>query len=125
VAGKDSVTMVLPTEFSETATNGQLLSPAMKITEQADADVYFERLVRHGMRLDPELSRETAEENLRSNLGYWAGYCDHETRLRVERLFRCEHPIFGDAKKGPPTPQEAFDHGVRVATERMAAKDSG
>jgi len=117
--------MELPTEFADTATNGQLLGPAMKITEQADADVYFERLVQHGMRLDPELSRETAEENLRSSLGYWAGYYGHETRLRVERLFRCEHPIFGDAKKGAPTPQEAFDHGVRVGAERMAAKDPG
>ena len=102
-------------EFQDNASWGELLGPAMAITDQAEADVYFEKLVKFGMRKDGEISREDAEGNLRSSLGYYAGYYRQETRLRVECLFKCEHPVFGDAQKGVPTPQEAFDKGVELA----------
>ncbi|TXH09637.1 MAG: hypothetical protein E6R03_16465 [Hyphomicrobiaceae bacterium] len=47
-----------------------------------------------------------------SALGF-AGYYDSETRERVERLFKCEHPIFGAiATKGQPTAELAFALGV-------------
>lgn len=85
--------------------------PAMKITDQAEADAYFEELVKHCMLLDKTM--EEAEKIERSNLGYYAGYCDDATRERVERLFSCEHPIFGKIKdNGPPTQREAFMSGL-------------
>lgn len=111
-------------------TIGQKYEPAMKITDQADADAYFERCVEHCMRL---LAREgeTAASELRAkaenierqNLGYFAGYYDAATRARVERLFQCAHPFFGAiAERGAPTADEAFELGKRVGAETKESR---
>lgn len=98
-------------------TLGDKYGPAMKITDQAEADAYFERCVAHTMGFGR--SREEAEATEKANLGYYAGYYGNETRARVERLFRCAHPVFGAiAKVGAPTPEEAFQMGVDMATKR-------
>ena len=94
-------------------TTGDKYKPAMKIVTREEADAYFERLVQHTMSFDN--TREEAEEIERQNLGYWAGYYDNKTRLRVEDLFRCKHPVFGQASEGVPTPEEAFEAGVQMA----------
>lgn len=56
----------------------------MTITDQADADRYFEHLVQGTMSLGK--TREEAEriERERSNLSYYAGHHLDETRERVE-----------------------------------------
>ncbi|HUV67148.1 MAG TPA: hypothetical protein VMW24_24885 [Sedimentisphaerales bacterium] len=90
-------------------TMGEKYRPAMKITDQEEADAYFESCVEHTMNWGR--TREKAEEVEKGNLGYYAGYYDHETRVRVERLFRCAHPVFGKASAGVPTPEEAFKMG--------------
>lgn len=95
--------------------------PAMEITDQAEADAYFEKCVRHSMSFD--LSRDVAENTERSNLGYWAGYYSHETRKRVERLFRCTHPIFGKAEADPPDPDHLLELGKTIG--RISRKDGG
>lgn len=88
-------------EFPEKITIGDKYGPAMQITDQAEADAYFEKCVRHMMRYRP-CARDEAERIERMNLGYFAGYYDSETRERVERLFRCSHPVFGSiAERGP------------------------
>ena len=88
--------------------------PAMAISDQAEADPYFERLVQHTFGT----TREEAETIERANLGYWAGYYDHATCERVERLFRCEHSLFGSiAEKGPPTFAQALALGERLERE--------
>jgi hypothetical protein len=88
---------------------------AMKITTQKDADKYFELLVQWHMA-KTQSSRIESEALQKSNLGYFAGYYDNETRERVERLFKCEHPVFGKiAKKGPPTPEQALQMGIELA----------
>jgi hypothetical protein len=83
-------------------TNGEKYGPAMEIIDQAAADEYFERLVEHLLANSEVRNRAEAEQIERSNLGYYAGYYSNETRERVERLFRCGHPIFGAiaAKEG-------------------------
>jgi hypothetical protein len=92
-------------------TYGDKYDPAMSITDQAEADLYFNACVEHTMRVRPA-DRAEAERIERSNLGYWAGYYNNATRKRVERLFRCAHPIFGlIAEKGAPTPEEALEIG--------------
>jgi hypothetical protein len=97
--------------FPPCITTGQKYGPAMKLTDQAEASAYFERCVAHNMSFGH--SRQEAEQIERSNLGYWAGYYDHETRARVENLFSCKHPIFGAiAEVGAPTPEEAFQAGI-------------
>lgn len=92
---------------------GDKYGPAMTMTDQAEADAYFERLVQHGMEWGNE--RAEAERIERSNLGYYAGYFSHETRERVERLFRCAHPVFGSAaENGAPSPDQALKAGLEM-----------
>jgi hypothetical protein len=94
---------------------------AMEMDSQEEADEYFLALVEYNMKAG--VDREEAEKVARDNLGYWAGYYDDETRQRVERLFRCSHPIFGSIEKnGPPTPEAAFLAGMRMGEK--AKKES-
>ncbi len=99
--------------FPDKVTIGDLYCPAMDITDQAEADTYLEALVERNMRFGT-ISRFAAEKIERDNLGYFAWHHDVETRLRIERLFRCAHPIFGPASKGRPTADEALEAGVRA-----------
>jgi len=87
----------------------------MEVQTEEEAAAYFEELVQRNMSVWGH-PREEAESIERRNLGYFAGYYGHETRLRVERLFRCSHPVFGKASHGAPTPDEAFEAGKRLAT---------
>lgn len=99
-------------------TIGEKYGPAMEIKDQASADRYFEELVKHSMQFFGT-KREEAEKVERHNLGYFAGYFDNETRERVERLFKCAHPILGPiAKTGPLTADQAFNAGKAWAKKR-------
>lgn len=92
---------------------------AMQITSQREADEYFEELVKAMMKAGRKSRQETVKIQ-RSNLAYFAGYYDNETRRRVEKLFKCKHPIFGSiAKKGPPTNEQVFEMGKKMG-ERTA-----
>ena len=99
-------------EFRDKMTIGEKYDPAMKITDPEEAKRYFELAVEHTMSRGR--SRKEAIEIEKSNLGYYAGYCSNETRLRVEKLFCCQHPVFGAASQGIPTPKEAFEMGVEL-----------
>ena len=79
--------------FDDRVTIGEKYKLGMTITNQSDADLYFESCVEHTMRFGK--SREEAENIERQNLGYFAGYYDSTTRERVERLFSCAHPVNG------------------------------
>jgi len=106
-------------EGKEVLTHGDCFHPAMKITEQEDADQYFKEYVAHiqgHLNKEPNKDGMTAEQIARVNLGYFAGYYDNETRIRVERLFSCSHPIFGNAKNGTPTAEEAFAVGAKMGS---------
>lgn len=74
-------------------TIGGKYGPAMKIADQGEADRYFEQCVAHTMSFGK--TRAEAESIERQNFGYYAGYYSDETRERVERLFRCAHPVLG------------------------------
>jgi len=91
---------------------GDKYDPATKIADEAAADAYFARCVEHTMRV-AGVGQDEAVSIEKANLGYWAGYYDNETRARVERLFRCAHPIFGAiAERGPPSPAECLAAGL-------------
>lgn len=100
-------------------TFGDKYGPAMEITDQDEADAYFELCVEHTMSWGR--TREEAEQIEKENLGYYAGYCDHETRIRVERLFNCMHPFLGRASISVPTAEEAFKMGQERAKEEQDA----
>lgn len=110
--------------FPKDATFKDLLGPAMEITDQDEADRYFDALVRYNVEVWGKSPEESASIQ-RSNLGYYAGYYDSETRAPVERLFHCAHPVFGAvAERGVPTAEEAFEAGRRLAAGKPHA-DNG
>lgn len=97
--------------------------PAMELETQEEADAYFERLIQYD--LERGKTRAEAEKLERTNLGYYAGYYSHETRERVERLFKCVHPVFGSiAEKGPPTFDEALQKGITLGKRQRAVLDA-
>lgn len=100
-------------------TAGERYNPAMKITDQAEANEYFERLVQNAMTRQG-IDREAAERQERGNLGYYAGYHSAETRERVERLFGCQHPVFGSIRtNGTFTPKMAEIAGRKEAIKTL------
>ncbi len=95
-------------------TIGDKYKPTLEITDQSEADRYFEECVKHCMSFGAD--RHEAEKIERANIGYFAGYGSSENRERVERLFHCAHPIFGAiAEHGAPSPDAAMMAGVRAA----------
>lgn len=96
--------------------HGELTADAMLVTTQAEADALFEKLVeaarQSSERVGVAPSREQLEQIVREHLGYHAGYYPWEVRERVERLFRCEHPVFGSIANGPPTFEQALAAGI-------------
>lgn len=108
--------------FPERMTVGDKYGPAMVITEQTEANEYFEACVEHTMRVCSEVMRADdpraeAERIERINLGYYAGYYGTETRVRVEILFGAKHPIFGSSIDNEPVSAEkAFELGKQWAT---------
>lgn len=90
--------------IKDNATIGEKYGPAMEITDQAEADAYFEELVQHNMA-NSSHSRLKAEDIEKQNLGYFSGYYDQAVMERVQELFKCVHPIFG-VMLIPRTPKE-------------------
>jgi hypothetical protein len=105
-------------ERGERMSPGEKYFPAMEITDQATADRYFLACLQHHLMIsEPGISAAKAAEIERSELGYWAGYCSKETRLRVEELFHCEHPILGKAKDRDWTFKELLQAGMDYAAK--------
>lgn len=103
-------------ENKTTLTYSECLSPAMGITDQADADQYKAAYIKFQSQFSNE--KYTPEQVVNINLGYYAGYYSDEVRARVERLFHCSHPIFGSIKdNGAPTNEQAFNAGLKAAQQ--------
>lgn len=103
--------------MKQNITIGEKYGPAMEIKSPEEAAEYFEQCVQHTMSYGR--SRDEAEKIERQNLGYYAGYYDDATRERVERLFSCAHPVFGQiAIVGAPTPEQAFNAGLKAGSRQ-------
>lgn len=89
--------------------------PAMRITDQQEADAYFKECVQHQLRINLGLTPDIAEDIERQNLGYWAGYGTLETRARIERLFKAFHPILPSTDNPQPNQAEIMKKGFRWA----------
>lgn len=103
-------------ELPENLTIRETGDPAMEILIKEDAEWYFEKLVQRSIKYFGQ-SRDEATNIQKGNLGYYSGYYDTETMIRVQKLFDCAHPVFGKAKDGLPTPEEAFEAGKKWAKE--------
>lgn len=102
----------------------QLYAPAMEVRTHEEAEAMLKHIVKEILRESPYLTERRALLVARTNLGYYAGYYNDETRERVERLFSCEHPIFGRySEKGSPTPEEAFKMGLDWAQKDRTEKE--
>lgn len=96
------------------STIGDLYGPAMEITTQERANRYLENLVDYIQRHSPEpASREETMAGARMSIAYYAGYHGSEVRERVERLFRCHHPILGPVSQQIATP-DLLEIGRRI-----------
>jgi hypothetical protein len=82
-------------ELPSQITIGEKYGPAMKVKTEAEAREYFEACVRHNMAASNH-TREQAERIERVNISYFAGYFNHATQARVEKLYGAAHPIFGN-----------------------------
>ena len=104
-------------------TYGEAYDPVITITTVEEADEYLEALVERDIKYFGK-SRDESLRLERSNLGYWAGYCDDDTRRRVERLFNCAHPVFGAISEGIPTPspKEAFSAGLELGKRLFSSQ---
>ncbi len=81
----------------EIMTYHESLRPAMQITEQDDADQYFNHYVEYMRRQLPALTvlkrGMDAEQVCRMNLNYFCRYYDEETQDRVMMLFDCRYSL--------------------------------
>ncbi len=70
-------------------------------------------------------TEEDLDKAVRQNLAYMAGYCGTDVRERIEKLFKCEHPVFGSiAEMGVPTSRESFMCGYyNVTLKELRAGD--
>lgn len=92
----------------------ELYDPAMEVETVEEAAACFKRI--QDLQTADGVPPEISEKVIKGNLAYWADYGSGERRERIERLYDCEHPIFGSIKEmGSPTTKEAFDLGTNRA----------
>jgi len=93
-------------------TMGEIFDAAIDVRDQDEAGAFLAAYVASGLDID----------TARSNLGYFAGYYSEGVRVRVAKLYKATHPVFGD--KVVPTPEEAFAAGGRAFEAAMKKKPS-
>ena len=99
------------------------LSAALDAHTQAQADAALAALVDQVLQAS-NLERPTAEAWVRRDIAYATGRYDHATRRRVEKLYKCAHPLFGAIEaNAPPTPEQASTMGRELAERRLSADE--
>ena len=95
-------------------TYGEQFTAALACTTPAEAEAWIEKEVEHYVQFHGKSVAE-AVQIIKSNIGYMAGYYDHETAQKIHRLFHAVHPIFGTADYHETvSPKEAFDLGRKL-----------
>tara|TARA_B100000614_G_scaffold262909_1_gene300545 strand:+ start:104394 stop:104810 length:417 start_codon:yes stop_codon:yes gene_type:complete len=110
-----------PDWTKDTLTNGETLGPAMEIETEDEARQYLDNyvdwmVVKHGM------SRVEALNVAKQNIGYYSGYYGVDTQRRVERVFKCVHPIFGSTSGEQMSVQEILEQGRKMGEESKKGK---
>lgn len=106
-----------------------LYENAIEAKSHIEAKKIVQHLVFKFQTRNKGFSNEDATANIKSRIGYYAGYFDESVRRRVEALYDTEHPMFGRLEKmGMPTSDEAFQCGYRqthlsvIRTEKLQQK---
>ena len=84
-------------------------------TDKNKASDFFKAYVESILNAN-DVTYDEAEKIAKSNLGYFAGYCNREICDIIYKTYQCSHPIFGD-KPYDVSPQEAFEKGMERALE--------
>ena len=104
------------TDTKKELTYSEIFEPTLRIKTKAEAGQYLSDYINWMIARDSKLSLEEATKIAKDNLGYYAGYYSNKVRTKTEKLFDCEHPVFGSIKKnGIPTAEEAFRLGMEMA----------
>ena len=92
-------------------TYGEQFNEAMKCETVEQANAWVAKEVERYLR-EFGKSPEEAHQIILSNLGYMAGYYDHEVAQKVHHLFGAIHPIFGSSTYHKDmTPKQCFKKG--------------
>lgn len=104
-------------------TIGQKYGPAMEITNQTEADRYFEECVQHTMSSHGK-SRDEAERIEKANLGYYAGYYDDERIFRAHLVKFLNRNLWTVLEGvGKSILQEATEEKAKALAELDARKE--
>ena len=77
-------------------TYGEQFYSALKCQTVKDAKVWLDSEIMDVMDAQ-NLAHEQAKNLILNNIGYMAGYCDHEAAQKVMSLFGAGHSVFGGA----------------------------
>ena len=80
-------------------TFGECLYPTTEITTQEEADEYladYIAFIQKSLDVVPNPKGYSAEQIANINIGYWTGYQDGNVAIRMKRLFKTTHPVFGN-----------------------------
>ena len=102
-------------EGDKPMTYKQQFEAAMKCETLEEAKHWLtEEILRYGCEYGQSV--DEAKVVILANLGYMAGYYDHETAQKVHKLFGAVHPVFGCADyHNQVTPEQAFAAGQAAA----------
>lgn len=103
-------------------TYGQQFEGALACQSPEQAESWMEKEVIHLVEMHGKSPIE-AVKIIKANIGYMAGYYDHETAQKIHRLFGAVHPIFGASTYFKDlSPEQAFNMGQKLANELKDAK---
>lgn len=83
----------------ELETVGEIMNVVVSITEEKEASEFMS-------------AYKEASPHAEENIGYMTGYYSSKEAIRLRKLFKVTHPIFGDTT---PTAKEAFEAGKNIA----------
>jgi len=95
----------------------QQFKSALRCTTPQGAEWWMENEVAHFVKHHNKTPEE-AIAHIKSNLGYMAGYHNHETAQKIHRLFGAVHPVFGTSTYHQDgSPERALEIGKKAGQE--------
>jgi hypothetical protein len=76
-------------------TIGEIFNQARKAETKEEAKQYLNDYASYITKISDN-NFEDALKIAKDNIGYFAGYYDKETYMRIQELFEISHPIFGN-----------------------------
>lgn len=79
-------------------TIGQIFDEALRLAKEGDLNEckrFFRGYIEH-IADDRGCTLDEADKIARSNIGYFAGYCDNKTVKLIYDTYDLSHPIFGN-----------------------------